>query len=153
MHVSFKWIASRVCWQELSVGSIPSPWDKIEVRVWWCEVELKLEVVMCKINNVSSLDSLNPLGLLCVLCEIMHCCKIWTCGLGFSCPFAINPWRYVNCCHALPLNYFSRSSRCIVDVRTWFLRFLCLKHDFLHSGLMNARLSVHCTLKRAKSRN
>jgi len=73
--------------------------------------------------------------------------------LGFSCPFAVNPWRYVNFCHAMLLNCFSRSSRCIVDVRTWFLRFLCLKHDFLHSGLMNARLSVHCTLKRAQCRN
>ena len=73
--------------------------------------------------------------------------------LGFSCPFTVNPWRYVNYCHAMLLNCFPRSSRCIVDVRTWFLRFLCLKHDSLHSGLMTARLSVHCTLKRVQCRN
>jgi len=32
------------------------------------------------------------------------------------------------------------------------LRFLCKKYDFCISGPMNARLSVHSSLKRAKRR-
>jgi len=49
MHVSFKCIASRACSQELSIGSIPSPWDKIEARVWWCEVEF--EAWSCNVQD------------------------------------------------------------------------------------------------------
>jgi len=59
-------------------------------------------------------------------------------------------------CRLLPCNVarlFSRYHGCIVSTR-------CLKLGFWHkntvyciSGLMNARLSVHCTLKRAKRRN
>jgi len=59
-------------------------------------------------------------------------------------------------CKLLPCNVsklFSRYHGCIVSTKDLSLGFLAQKYDFCISGLMNARLSVHCTLKRAKRRN
>jgi len=44
-------------------------------------------------------------------------------------------------------------SECNVIIKSLILRFLCQKYEFCISGLMNARLSMHCSLKRAKRRN
>jgi len=43
-------------------------------------------------------------------------------------------------------------SVCNVIIKSLILR-SCVKMRILHSGLMNARLSVHCSLKRAKRRD
>ena len=48
---------------------------------------------------------------------------------------------------------FSMIYGCNVIIKSLILRFLCQKYEFYISGLMNARLSVHCSLKRAKRRN
>jgi len=65
---------------------------------------------------------------------------MWECMilLGYECMILVplmplNCWIYVNCCHAK-------------DV-------FMSKYEFYISGLMNARLSVHCSLKHAKRRN
>jgi len=47
---------------------------------------------------------------------------------------------------------FSIISVCNVIIKSLILRFY-VKIRILHSGLMNARLSVHCSLKCAKRRN
>jgi len=48
---------------------------------------------------------------------------------------------------------YSMISECNVIIKSLILRFLCQKYEFCISGLMNARLSVHCSLKRAKRCN
>ena len=62
-------------------------------------------------------------------------------------------WNCVNCCHAMLLNCFSGTMGVMWALKTWFLNFLVKNTIFCTSGLMIARLSVHCTLKRAKCRN
>jgi len=62
-------------------------------------------------------------------------------------------WNCVNCCHAMLLNCFSGAMGVMWALKTWFLGFLVKNTIFCTSGLMTARLSVHCTLKRAKCRN
>jgi len=47
---------------------------------------------------------------------------------------------------------FSMIYVCNVIIKSLILRSY-VKMRILHSGLMNARLSVHCSLKRAKRRN
>jgi len=46
---------------------------------------------------------------------------------------------------------FSLISVCNVIIKSLILRFY-VKMRILHSGLMNVRLSVHCSLKRTKRR-
>ena len=62
-------------------------------------------------------------------------------------------WNCVNCCHAMLLNCFSGAMGVMWALKTWFLGCLVKNTILCTSGLMIARLSVHCTLKRAKSRN
>ena len=62
----------------------------------------------------------------------------------------------LNVCNLLPWNVselFSRYHGCIVSTKDLNLGFRHKNTIFCISGLMNARLSVHCTLKRTKRRN
>jgi len=59
-------------------------------------------------------------------------------------------------CKLLPCNVsklFSRYHGCIVSTRGLNFGFWHKNTIFCIYGLMNARFSVHCTLKRAKRRN
>jgi len=47
---------------------------------------------------------------------------------------------------------FSMNFVCNVNIKSMILRSFAQKYDFLHPGLMNARLSVHWSLKQAVDR-
>jgi len=64
----------------------------------------------------------------------------------------LNCRTYVNCCHAENLWCFPLFLCVRWSLEAWFWGFMS-KYEFCISGLMNARLSVHCSLKRAKRRN
>jgi len=64
-------------------------------------------------------------------------------------PFMIN---IVNCCHAMDLHCLYMFLNVMGTLGCLELRFLYQKYDFCTSGLMNVRLSVHCSLKRTKRR-
>ena len=62
----------------------------------------------------------------------------------------------LNVCNLLPCNVsklFSKYHGCIVSTKDLNLGFRHKNTIFFIFGLMNARFSVHCTLKRAKRRN
>jgi len=58
----------------------------------------------------------------------------------------------VNCCHAMDLYCLFMFLDVMGTLGCLELRFLYQKCDFCTSGLMNVRLSVHRSLKRAKRR-
>jgi len=58
----------------------------------------------------------------------------------------------VNCCHAMDLYCLYVFLDVMGTLGCLELRFLYQKYDFCTSGLMNVRLSVHCSLKRTKRR-
>jgi len=120
-----------------------------------CRVDSGLLLCVCLCMfllalQVSSLDSNHPW-----VC-VVHC-EEWLKDSFFCKSMKLVPFAtdLLGLCKLLPCTgskLFFRYPRRIMDVRTWFLGFLHWKCDFCISGPMNARLSVHGSLKRAKRR-
>ena len=76
---------------------------------------------------------------------------MWECMLllGYECMILVslmplNCLIYVNCCHAKDLGCFPRLMCVMWSLKDWLWGFY-VKIRILHSGLTNARLSVHCS--------